>query len=156
MSDFHFCKVKECVVMNIDWLSFTPGPSLIGGMLIGLAASLLLLGQGRVLGASGILHSAFVERAEWRRIFIASVFISPLILMQTNIIPSNITPVDEIWRIICGGLLVGFGAQLGSGCTSGHGICGLARLSKRSLVAVVTFMVTAMLTVALLGTGINS
>ena len=130
--------------------NFTPVSAAIGGALIGLSAVLLMLSTGRIAGVSGIFSGLLNLRSEdkgWRVAFIAGLILAPVIAgwigygMAQPKLPSN-------WAVIvAAGLLVGFGTSLGGGCTSGHGVCGLARLSKRSLVAVLTFMATGMATV---------
>ena len=129
--------------MQIDWLSFTPIPSLLGGMILGLAAALYVFLHGRILGVSGIvaglLHPKLTDTA-WRLSLVLGLISAPfLAALFFGIIP--IVEIDASWlAIVIAGLLVGFGAQYGSGCTSGHGICGLSRLSPRSLVATLAFM----------------
>ena len=138
--------------MTIDLVNFTPLTALIGGGMIGLAALALMAVKGRVMGISGILGSLIRPDATdsngWRLAFVAGAMLAPLTLGLFHI-DIEITPVASGWVLPLAGLLVGFGAALGSGCTSGHGICGLARLSPRSLVAVTTFMLTAVITVYL-------
>ena len=138
--------------MTIDLVNFTPLSALIGGGMIGLAALALMAVKGRVMGISGILGSLIRPDATdsngWRLAFVAGAMLAPLTLGLFHI-DIEITPVASGWVLPLAGLLVGFGAALGSGCTSGHGICGLARLSPRSLVAVTTFMLTAVITVYL-------
>ncbi len=134
--------------------NFTPFASLGGGLLIGLGAVLLMLGLGRIFGATGILSGAvFAEsRAEmtWRLALIAGMILSPvLIFVVTGAMPALTVPVNPA-MIAVGGVIVGLGASLASGCTSGHGVCGLSRLSVRSFVAVPTFMTTAAITVLLI------
>ena len=119
---------------------FTPGSALLGGMLIGLAASLLYAGIGRIAGISGILNAAIEQRAErgWRIAFLLGLCAAAGLWFAGNgIAPRSGFPLG--WLLLAG-VLVGFGTRLGNGCTSGHGICGLARLSKRSLLAVLAFM----------------
>jgi uncharacterized membrane protein YedE/YeeE len=129
--------------MEIDWLSFTPIPSLLGGMILGIAAALYVLLHGRILGISGIisglLHPTLTDSA-WRLSLVFGLISAPfLAALFFGIIP--VMEIDASWLVIViAGLLVGFGAQYGSGCTSGHGICGLSRLSPRSLVATLAFM----------------
>ena len=129
--------------MQIDWLSFTPIPSLLGGMILGLAAALYVFLHGRILGISGIvaglLHPKLSDSA-WRLSLVLGLISAPFIAaLFLGIIP--IVEIDSSWlAIVIAGLLVGFGAHYGSGCTSGHGICGLSRLSPRSLVATLAFM----------------
>jgi uncharacterized membrane protein YedE/YeeE len=136
--------------MIIDMINFTPVSALIGGGVIGLAALALMAVKGRVMGISGILASLIRPDAgdsnSWRLAFVAGAMLGPLALGLLHY-DIEITPVASGWVLPLAGLLVGFGAALGSGCTSGHGICGLARLSPRSLVAVMTFMLTAVITV---------
>ncbi|MBT8633749.1 YeeE/YedE family protein [Polynucleobacter paneuropaeus] len=131
--------------MQIDWLAFTPGPSLLGGVLLGIATSAYVLLHGRILGISGIVGGLLrpVKQAWiWRIVLLLGILTSP----PWSILLFDMYPVQIIeanWPIvIVAGLLVGFGAQYGSGCTSGHGICGLSRLSPRSLVAIVSFMIS--------------
>jgi len=131
--------------MTIDWIHFTPWLSLGGGILLGLASAAFILVNGRILGISGILGGLLVPRlgdVGWRIAFLLGMAASPFVA-------SLLLPVDylEAPRIEAGyiaiavaGLLVGFGTRYGSGCTSGHGVCGLSRLSLRSLVATLTFM----------------
>jgi len=131
--------------MTIDWIHFTPWLSLGGGILLGLASAAFVLVNGRILGISGILGGLLVPRLGdigWRIAFLLGMAASPFVA-------SLLLPVDylEAPRIEAGyiaialaGLLVGFGTRYGSGCTSGHGVCGLSRLSPRSLVSTLTFM----------------
>lgn len=129
--------------MQIDWFSFTPVPSLLGGIILGVAAALYVLLHGRILGISGIvaglLHSNLTDSA-WRLSLVLGLISAPFLAASLfNIIP--VVEIDSSWLVlVIAGLLVGFGAQYGSGCTSGHGICGLSRLSPRSLAATLTFM----------------
>jgi hypothetical protein len=123
--------------------------SLIGGSIIGIAVSLLLLFNGKVLGVSGILGELFnnpLSKNYWRLFFVLGLLISPLIYSIFHAIP-NIEITSNKLLIIVGGLLVGFGSRLGSGCTSGHGVCGLARLSVRSFIATMTFIFFGFVTV---------
>lgn len=133
---------------------FTPFASLGGGALIGLGAVLLMLGLGRIFGATGIMSGlVFAENSSefsWRAAMVVGMILSPgLIFLVTGKMPEFSVPVSPL-MIAIGGVIVGFGASLGSGCTSGHGVCGLSRLSVRSIVAVPTFMVTAAITVYLI------
>jgi uncharacterized membrane protein YedE/YeeE len=133
---------------------FTPFTSFGGGLAIGLSAVLLMLGLGRILGATGIMSGLiFAEsRSEygWRAAMILGMVLAPgLIFAVTGTMPEVNVPVSPVMFAI-GGVIVGLGASLGSGCTSGHGVCGLSRLSVRSLVAVLTFMATAAITVFLI------
>jgi len=123
--------------------------SLIGGLIIGIAVSLLLLFNGKVLGVSGILGELFnnpLSKNYWRLFFVLGLLISPLIYSIFHPIPI-IEMTSNKLLIIVGGLLVGFGSRLGSGCTSGHGVCGLARLSVRSFIATMTFIFFGFVTV---------
>lgn len=128
---------------------FTPVSGLIGGLLIGFASVLLLWGSGRIAGISGILGGLLTpaqgDRA-WRAAFIGGLLLGGLLwpLVTGNALPVQ---VQVGWpAMIVAGLLVGFGSRLGSGCTSGHGVCGLGRLSSRSLVATLVFMFAAVVT----------
>ena len=127
--------------------AFTPVTALIGGVLIGLAATLLYAGIGRIAGISGIVNNAIERRQErgWRLAFLAGLLAAAAAWFAwSGEAPRNGFPLP--W-LLAAGLLVGFGTRLGNGCTSGHGICGLARLSKRSLAAVVAFMASGIATV---------
>ena len=131
--------------MTIDWSHFTPWMSLAGGLLIGVAAALLVLLNGRIAGISGILGNVLqgsIGEQGWRIAFVIGVSL-PAWIFGVDV---TLFPRDMNWAITAG-LLVGIGTQLGSGCTSGHGICGLANLSVRSLVATLTFMTAAVVTV---------
>ena len=129
--------------MTIDWTSFTPGPALAGGILLGVAAALYVLINGRILGISGILGGLIGPKPSdwlWRASFVLGLLTASLwgkFVFQLN--TTAVIDADYITLIVAG-LLVGFGARYGSGCTSGHGICGLSRLSPRSLLATLTFM----------------
>jgi uncharacterized membrane protein YedE/YeeE len=129
---------------------FTPLLSLLGGTLIGLSAVLLMAFYGRIAGMTGILTSLLPPVSSdwaWRAAFIGGAILAPmLILGLTNQAIDYYSPVPTPW-IVIGGLIVGVGVYFGSGCTSGHGVCGIARLSPRSIVATATFLGTAMVTV---------
>jgi uncharacterized protein len=135
--------------MSIDWIHFTPWRSLAGGVLLGIATAMFLLLNGRVLGISGIASGLLrPERGDalWRVLFLAGLLAAPSVL--GSIYPLPAPRFDTAWgTLVVAGLLVGWGTRLGSGCTSGHGICGLARLSPRSLVATLCFMATGFATV---------
>ena len=133
--------------IEIDWQAFTP-ISLVGGMMLGVATIILLLGIGRIAGISGIFSSLLKpKRVEmWQVLFILGLIISPLLYKLARPLP-DVEVSTSLPLLIAAGLLVGFGTRLGSGCTSGHGICGNARLSPRSLAATVTFMFFGILTV---------
>ena len=128
---------------------FTPIQSLIGGMMIGLSAVFLMALHGRVAGMTGILTGIIPPAASdwpWRAAFLAGAIVAPVIYLAAGgVIPFDV-PVSTA-ALVFGGLLVGIGAHFGNGCPSGHGICGLARLSPRSLAAVLTFVLTAFATV---------
>ncbi|RMO08365.1 Membrane protein [Pseudomonas cichorii] len=137
--------------MLIDWLHFTPWSALAGGLLIGLAASLFVLGNGRITGISGLLAS-LLQQGEGRNekaLFIVGLLVSPLIWGLFSAWPAM--SFETSWPgLIVAGLLVGIGTRYGSGCTSGHGVCGIARLSPRSMVATVVFMLAGFSTVFIL------
>src|SRR6516165_12198427 len=132
--------------------NFTPISAMIGGAMIGLSAVLLMLLIGRIAGISGIFGGCLgfgLNDKGWRIAFIAGLILAPLIAGSVGYpMPSPQMPTS--WTVIlAAGLLVGFGTRLGGGCTSGHGICGVARLSARSITATAIFMFTAILVVAL-------
>lgn len=138
--------------MTIDWTSFTPLTALFGGLLIGSAAAALLLVNGRILGISGIVGGLFQPHGAeggWRFAFMAGLLVPPLLLALSGVMDAP-TFEGNLWTIALAGLLVGFGSRMGSGCTSGHGICGIARLSRRSIVATACFMLTGFATVYLM------
>jgi uncharacterized membrane protein YedE/YeeE len=135
--------------MQIDWDHFTPLRALGGGVLIGLSASAMILFPGRIAGVSGILGGLMPPRpgdAAWRVAFVLGLLLAPLAASLWRA-PSPPGLSTNILLLATAGALVGFGARLGSGCTSGHGVCGLARLSPRSLAATATFMGAAFVTV---------
>ncbi len=131
--------------------NFTPYSALICGALIGLSAALLLFLNGRIAGISGIVAKAlFPEQRDdlsWRIYFLAGLLLGPMILRMVNGIPFDFNFETSLPVLLIAGLLVGYGTNLGGGCTSGHGICGLARLSPRSVFATVVFMAVAGITV---------
>ncbi len=134
--------------------SFTPLASLAGGVLIGLAATLLMLFLGRIMGATGILaglvQPASGEDFTWRAALLAGMVSGPVaVLALTGQMPAVEVPVS-LPMLVLGGFIVGLGVTFGSGCTSGHGVCGMARLSLRSVAATVTFMVFTFATVYLI------
>jgi uncharacterized membrane protein YedE/YeeE len=135
--------------MHIDWVHFTPWSALAGGIFIGLAAAWLLIIDGRVLGASGIFAGLVAPRRgdlAWRLALIFGLIVSPfLAAVLFGTVGAGVSA--EIPTLIVAGLLVGFGTTLGKGCTSGHGVCGLARLSSRSAAATAAFMASGFLTV---------
>lgn len=136
--------------MSIDWTNFTPYAALAGGLTIGVSASLLLFFNGRIAGISGIigglLQGLKAGDIGWRLAFIGGLLAAPFVYPLLAALPES--RIDTHWSVlVLAGLLVGFGARLGSGCTSGHGVCGLSRLSPRSLAATLVFMGTGFLTV---------
>jgi uncharacterized protein len=135
--------------MTIDWTHFTPWASLAGGILIGIAAAMLVLLNGRIAGISGIVGGLLAPRGSdiaWRLAFVAGLFSAPaLVLLFGKAVAPRIDA--GFGALVAAGLLVGLGTSYGSGCTSGHGVCGLSRLSPRSLVATAAFMGTGVVTV---------
>jgi uncharacterized membrane protein YedE/YeeE len=126
--------------MTIDWAHFTPLASLAGGALIGLAAAILVLFNGKIAGVSGILGGLVAKRqAAWRWLFIIGLVISPFIYGLVQPLPSTENQTSLLVLLIAG-VLVGIGTTASSGCTSGHGVCGLSRGSLRSFVATLSFM----------------
>ena len=138
--------------MLIDWNHFTPWTALAGGMVLGLASALLVLFSGRILGISGILGGLLRSRAgdvAWRFSFLLGMFAAPWLYRAWA--GSTEVRIDASWgMVVLAGLLVGFGTRYGAGCTSGHGVCGLSRLSPRSLVATLAFMGTGFASVFVL------
>jgi uncharacterized membrane protein YedE/YeeE len=133
--------------------NFTPIASLMGGVLIGLSASVMLLVDGKIAGISGILAGVLKPGAGdtlWRICFLAGLLAGGLLLRELWPSALDFGIIRPFPLLAIAGLLVGFGARLGSGCTSGHGVCGVSRLSPRSLVATATFIFTAALVVYLL------
>jgi len=129
--------------------NFTPWSSLAGGVLIGLAASMMILMNGRIAGISGIVGSiSSAHRADipWRVAFIAGLVFSPILYGMLGNAPQFNLDASNL-QIVIAGLLVGLGSRFGSGCTSGHGVCGIARLSVRSIVATVVFISAGVVTV---------
>ncbi len=128
--------------MTLDWTHFTPWASLAGGILLGLASAAFILFNGRILGISGILGGLLRPKAGdtgWRLSFVAGLLVAPLVwsLFAAPVVP-RIDAGPAL--LVIAGLMVGWGTRYGSGCTSGHGVCGLSRLSPRSLVATLAFM----------------
>jgi uncharacterized membrane protein YedE/YeeE len=135
--------------MSIDWTYFTPWTSLAGGLLIGLAAALFLLFNGRIAGISGIVGGLLKPARgdiAWRIAFVAGLVIAPLVYALGAPLPQVHVEANYPVLLIAG-LLVGIGTRYGSGCTSGHGICGLSRRSPRSVMATVAFMFAGFVTV---------
>ena len=137
-------------MIQIDWLAFSPGPAFFGGIILGIAAALYVILHGRILGISGIvsgLLSPKVGDFDWRLSLVLGLLSAPFWgSVLFGLYTTSVIDADWI-AIIVAGLLVGFGANYGSGCTSGHGVCGLSRLSPRSLVATISFMSTGFFTV---------
>lgn len=138
--------------MHIDWIAFTPWSALAGGVLIGIAAVMFVLVSGRIAGISGIVGGLLrPARGDvgWRVAFVAGLVVAPVIYALVAAMPpvriEASTPL-----LLAGGLLVGWGSRYGSGCTSGHGVCGLSRLSPRSLAATLAFMGAGFATVYLM------
>ena len=131
--------------------NFTPIAGLIGGVLIGLSAVLMLAMNGRIAGISGIFSGLFnfnLPDMGWRLAFVLGLVIGPLLYVFAGGAKPEISIKPEIPVLLVAGVLVGMGTRIGGGCTSGHGVCGTARLSKRSIVATITFMIVAIATVA--------
>ena len=132
--------------------NFTPVSAVIGGLLIGLSTVLLILFNGRIAGISGIVGGVLTRKASeigWRAVFVVGLLIGAFVYMLATglALPVNIQASPPV--TVIAGLLVGFGTRLGSGCTSGHGVSGIARFSKRSIVATLVFFITAIITVFL-------
>ncbi len=138
--------------MTIDWSAFTPWSAAIGGVIIGLAAALLVLVNGRVAGISGIVGGVLRPQAGdfvWRVAFIAGLVLAPAACALFGAVPA--ATIDAGFpTLVAAGLLVGVGTRYAGGCTSGHGVCGLSRLSPRSLVATLSFMAAGIATVFVL------
>jgi uncharacterized membrane protein YedE/YeeE len=128
--------------VTIDWNAFTPSSALAGGVLIGIAAAMFVLLNGRIAGISGVLGGLLrPARGDlaWRIAFVVGLIAAPL--LYVSVAPQPSLRIDATYgALVLAGVLVGFGTRLGSGCTSGHGVCGLSRLSLRSLVATLAFM----------------
>ena len=141
--------------MNIDWAHFTPYASLTGGLILGVASALFILLNGRILGISGILGGLMPPKVGdtwWRVAFLLGMFAAPTVFHAVMPVEWVTAPRIEAGElsVIGAGLLVGIGTRYASGCTSGHGVCGLSRLSPRSLVATLSFMGAGFLTVYVL------
>lgn len=135
--------------MTIDWAHFTPWASLTGGLLIGIAAAMFLLLNGKVAGISGIVGGLLRPRLGdrgWRVAFILGLIIAPLLYQLGGPLPAVKIDASTALLVVAG-LLVGVGTRYGSGCTSGHGVCGLSRLSPRSMLATAVFMTSGFVTV---------
>jgi uncharacterized protein len=135
--------------MVIDWNAFTPWHALAGGVLVGIAAAMFALLNGRIAGISGVIGGLLrPTRGDlaWRAAFVIGLVASPAAYLLAAAVPKP--DIDAGWcALIAAGLLVGIGTRYGSGCTSGHGVCGLSRLSPRSLAATVVFMASGFVTV---------
>ena len=141
--------IVKCSMVILMMTEFTPFSALLGGALLGLSSLLFLLLNGRIAGISSIVSGSFKSLSsspQWRWSFLLGLVLSPLVLTLFDYQTSS--SIDITWpMIIAGGFLVGFGSYLGSGCTSGHGICGIGRLSPRSIVSTCVFMVVAIIVV---------
>jgi len=138
--------------------NFTPVPALIGGALIGLSATLLFLFNGRLAGISGIAGGLLsFARGDmlWRVVFLAGLIVGTLLYQVVEPATAAITITDSVPVLIAGGLIAGFGTRLGGGCTSGHGVCGIGIISGRSIVATLSFVASAMATVAVVRHGLG-
>lgn len=140
--------------MTIDWIHFTPWTALAGGVLLGIASAAFILLNGRVLGISGILGGLLTPRrgdTGWRLLFLLGLLLAPITLSAFAPGLINTPQIDaNPIAVVAAGVLVGLGTRYGSGCTSGHGVCGLSRLSPRSLVATLAFMASGFATVFLI------
>lgn len=139
-------------MITVDWQAFTPWSALLGGVLIGLAAAGFMLLNGRIAGISGILGELLTGAGSdrtWRIAFLVGMLVAPLISWVLFSLPA-IEINAGLPMIIVAGLLVGLGTRYGSGCTSGHGVCGLSRVSPRSLMATIAFMTAGFITVYLI------
>lgn len=135
--------------MTIDWIHFMPWTALAGGVLIGLAAALFVLFNGRIAGVSGILGGLLRPQQGdigWRVAFLAGLVAAPVLYGLVAALPEARVDAGP-GTLVAAGLLVGIGTRYGSGCTSGHGVCGISRMSPRSLVATAAFMATGFVTV---------
>jgi uncharacterized membrane protein YedE/YeeE len=135
--------------MTIDWVSFTPGSAAIGGVIIGLAVAMFVLANGRIAGISGIVGGLLKPApgdVAWRIAFVAGLIAAPLCFAIVTKLPPVV--IDASYPTLAiAGLLVGIGTRYGAGCTSGHGVCGISRLSPRSIVATLSFMAAGFATV---------
>lgn len=137
--------------MVIDWANFTPWSALLGGILLGIASAAFILFNGRILGISGILGGLLIPKkgdTSWRVFFLLGLLAAPvsLFVLAPGLIDAPRIEAGNV-AIVVAGLLVGLGTRYGSGCTSGHGVCGLSRLSPRSLAATLAFMASGFATV---------
>ena len=135
--------------MSVDWNAFTPWSALVGGVLIGIAAAMFALLNGRIAGISGVIGGLLKPTpgdVAWRAAFVVGLLSAPLVYSLFAVLP-ELHIAAPSGTLVLAGLLVGIGTRYGSGCTSGHGVCGLSRLSPRSLVATATFMGAGFVTV---------
>jgi hypothetical protein len=135
--------------MSVDWASFTPGSAAIGGVIIGIAAAMLVFMNGRIAGISGIVGGLFRPApgdVAWRLAFVAGLIAAPLLYAIVAALPPVVIEASYPTLIVAG-VLVGIGTRYGAGCTSGHGVCGVSRLSPRSIVATLSFMAAGFATV---------
>jgi uncharacterized protein len=138
--------------MDVDWSSFTPASAAVGGVLIGLAAALFALLNGRIAGISGIVGGLLQPRrgdVSWRLAFLAGLLLAPMVYQLFFELPAVRIDAGSA-LLVAAGLMVGIGTRYGSGCTSGHGVCGLSRRSPRSLAATLAFMAAGFATVFLM------
>ena len=140
------------VIFHIDYVNFTPINATLGGLLIGVAVSLFFFATGRNAGVSSILSNLILTKVSWlhNALFILGLILAPFLykLIISESLNFEITP--SVFLIVCGGFFVGFGTKLGSGCTSGHGVCGISRFSVRSILATCIFLFTGILSVTLM------
>jgi uncharacterized membrane protein YedE/YeeE len=135
--------------MSIDWASFAPVPAAIGGVIIGIAVAMLILVNGRVAGISGIVGGLLRPASgdiAWRVAFVAGLIAAPLLFVMAFKTPTIVVEAGYP-MLVAAGLIVGLGTRYGAGCTSGHGVCGVSRLSPRSIVATLAFMASGFATV---------
>lgn len=135
--------------MTIDWAHFTPWASLAGGLLIGVATAMFLLFNGRIAGISGVVGGLLRPArgdVAWRVAFVLGIMLAPFAFGLASPLPDVQVDANTM-TLIAAGLLVGIGTRYGSGCTSGHGVCGLSRRSPRSIVATASFMLAGFVTV---------
>ena len=139
-------------MITIDTINFTPFSAFSGGLLIGIAVILFFISTGRLAGVSGIVNNTLTNTQNWPSnfLFLVGLVLGPSIYVFILNKDIAFSMTSSLPLIIIGGILVGFGTKIGSGCTSGHGICGISRFSVRSIVATITFMIIAMITVVLL------
>ena len=132
--------------------NFTPVSAMLGGLIIGVSVVLFFYTTGRMAGISGIFANTVTTKTKRSSnlLFLLGLVVGPLIYFYTTKVPANFIITDSLVLIILGGLLVGLGTRMAGGCTSGHGICGISRISIRSIVATTTFIITGMLTVFIL------